>query len=94
MDFAERVSLNASRLWLEASLDQRQRFQAFLFPEGIKVEGGEIRTPVTVSFYEELQHFTTPKERLVDHLRENWKSVLDWLRAVKAWSQPVEAESH
>jgi site-specific DNA recombinase len=47
LDFAERVSLNASRLWLEASLDQRQRFQSFLFPEGLKVQEGEIRTPVT-----------------------------------------------
>ncbi len=90
LDFAERVSLNASRLWLEASLDQRQRFQAFLFPEGLKVQEGEIRTPVTASFYEELQHFTAPKERLVDHLRVNWKSILDWLRAVRAWSQAAE----
>jgi len=65
LGFAERVSLNAPRLWLEADLDQRQRFQAFLFPEGLEVVEGEIRTPVTASFYEELQHFTTPEERLV-----------------------------
>ncbi len=67
LGFAERVSLNAPRLWLEANLDQRQRFQAFLFPEGLEVVEGEIRTPVTASFYEELQHFTTPEERLVAH---------------------------
>jgi hypothetical protein len=30
--FAERVSLNASRMWLEANLEQRQRFQSLLFP--------------------------------------------------------------
>jgi hypothetical protein len=61
---AERVSLNASRLWLEANLEQRQRFQAFLFPKGLQVAEGEIRTPVTASFYEELQAVTTPEERL------------------------------
>ena len=64
--FAERVSLNAPRLWLEADLDQRQRFQTLLFPEGLQVENGELRTPVTASFYEELHSFTTPEERLVE----------------------------
>ena len=64
IDFAERVSLNASRLWLETSLEQRQRFQAFLFPEGLQVEEGGIRTPVTASFYEELRSFTDAEERL------------------------------
>ena len=67
LDFAEKVSLNATRLWLEATLEQRQRFQTFLFPEGLQVEEGEIRTPVTASFYEELSHFTVPGERLVAH---------------------------
>jgi hypothetical protein len=46
LDFAERVSLKAPRLWLEADLNQRQRFQALLFPEGLHVHEGEIRTPV------------------------------------------------
>lgn len=64
LDFAERVSLNASRLWLEASLEQRQRFQSFLFPERLQVAEGEIRTPVTASFYEELHSFTDPEERM------------------------------
>ena len=65
LDFAERVSLNAARLWLEANLTQRQRFQALLFPGGLQVEKGEIRTPVTPSFYEELRSFTPPPEVLV-----------------------------
>ena len=66
LGFAERVSLNAPRLWLKASLDQRQRFQAFLFPEGIQVADRELRTPVTASFYEELHSFTTQEKRLVE----------------------------
>lgn len=39
LDFAEKVSLDAPRLWLEANLDQRQRFQALLFPDGLEVRG-------------------------------------------------------
>lgn len=65
LDFAERVALNASRLWLEANLQQRQRLQSLLFPEGLQVRETEVRTPVTSSFFEELQRFTTPVERLV-----------------------------
>jgi hypothetical protein len=36
----------------------------FLFPEGLQVMGGEVRTPVTASSYEELHSFTTPEERV------------------------------
>jgi hypothetical protein len=90
LDFAERVSLNAPRLWLEANLEQRQRFQSFLFPEGLQVAEGEVRTPVTASFYEELRHFTTSKERLVDQLRMGWNSLLGWLREAQAWSLAAE----
>jgi len=63
--FAERVSLNASRMWLEANLEQRQRFQSLLFPGGLQIEKGEVRTPVSPSFFEDLGHFIPPDERLV-----------------------------
>lgn len=65
LDFVERVALNASRLWLEADLQQRQRLQSLLFPEGLEVTGTEARAPVTSSFAEELPRFSTPIERLV-----------------------------
>jgi site-specific DNA recombinase len=65
LDFAERVALNASRLWLEADLNQRQRLQSLLFPEGLQVTETEVRTPVTTSFFNELQALTTPAERMV-----------------------------
>ena len=63
--FAERVSLNASRMWLEANLEQRQRFQALLFPEGLRVENAEVRTPVSPSFFEDLGRFAPLEEGLV-----------------------------
>lgn len=83
LDFAERVSLNAPRLWLEADLNQRQRFQSLLFPGGLQVLKGEIRTPVSTSFYEDLSQLTACGERLVDQFRANWNHLLSWLRDVQ-----------
>jgi hypothetical protein len=43
--FAERVLPRAADLWVQASLDQRQRFQQLFFPEGISLDGnGFVRT--------------------------------------------------
>ena len=44
-----------------------ERFQAFLFPEGLGIGKGGYSNSRNCSFYEELQHFTTPGERLVAH---------------------------
>lgn len=46
--FAERILPRTADLWVQASLDQRQRFQQLLFPAGIAFDGnGYIRTAVT-----------------------------------------------
>jgi hypothetical protein len=37
--FAERVLPRASDLWVQASLEQRQRFQQLFFPDGIAFDG-------------------------------------------------------
>jgi site-specific DNA recombinase len=48
LGFARQLAMNASRLWLEANLDQRQRLQAALCPQGIFVSrDGAIRTSAT-----------------------------------------------
>ena len=39
LDFAERIILRPERLWVESSLDQRQRLQKTLFPNGIDLTG-------------------------------------------------------
>ncbi len=67
LDFAERVALNASRMWLEADLEQRQRLQSLLFPEGLRAESGGLRTPSTCSFFEEIGGSEQVRERLVAH---------------------------
>jgi hypothetical protein len=46
--FAERILPRASDLWVQASLDYRQRLQALFFPEGIAYDGIRFnRTAVT-----------------------------------------------
>ena len=40
LDFAEVVATDAARLWIEGSLDQRQRLQAALFPRGVTYAPG------------------------------------------------------
>src|SRR6187399_893520 len=37
--FAERILPRAADLWVQSSLDQRQRFQQLVFPEGIAFDG-------------------------------------------------------
>jgi hypothetical protein len=37
--FAERVLLRAADLWVQASLQQRKRFQQLFFPQGIAFDG-------------------------------------------------------
>ena len=48
LNFAEKFLLNAAWLWMKISLEQRQRFQKVLFPEGIELTPHRgIRTAVT-----------------------------------------------
>jgi len=35
LGLAENIILDASRLWMEGTLDQRQRLQTVLFPKGV-----------------------------------------------------------
>ena len=47
LGFAEHVLTNAARLWIEASLEQRQRLQQVFFPEGLRFDGESFGTAVT-----------------------------------------------
>ena len=65
--FAERVLPRAADLWLQASLEQRQRFQQLFFPEGISFDGnGFVGTAVTAPAFSYLREIETGNERLVD----------------------------
>jgi hypothetical protein len=65
--FAERILPRASDLWVQASLDQRQRFQQLFFPDGIAFEGNRfVRTGATAPAFSYLREIETENERMVD----------------------------
>jgi hypothetical protein len=52
--FAETTLTNAARLWTDASLDQKQRLQSVLFPEGVTFDGVRIGTTATCLAFNQL----------------------------------------
>ncbi len=67
LNFAERVLPRASDLWIQASLEQRQRLQRLFFPEGVAFSGKSFdRTVVTSSLFEYLRPLGGSKGNLVD----------------------------
>src|SRR5437870_5179106 len=58
--FAERVLPRAADLWVQALLDQRQRFQQLFFPDGIAFDGNRfVRTGVTAPAFSYLRGIET-----------------------------------
>jgi len=53
--------------WVQASLEQRQRFQQLFFPDGISFDGnGFVRTAVTAPAFSYLRPILAGDEGLVD----------------------------
>ena len=64
--FAERILPRASDLWVQASLDYKQRLQQLFFPEGIAYDGIRFnRTAVTAPLFNYLAPDQSAKESLV-----------------------------
>ena len=67
--FAERILPRASDLWVQASLDQRQRFQQLFFPDGIAFDGNRfVGTGATAPAFSYLREIRTENEGLVDRV--------------------------
>ena len=67
LGFAERVLPRTADLWVQASLDQRQRLQQLFFPQGVAFDGnGFVGTAVTAPAFSYLQPVADGKERMVD----------------------------
>ncbi len=65
LSFAEHVLSNAGRLWSEANLDQKQRFQRVLFPQGLPFSNGIFGTAETSLIFNLLQPPAAEKSSLV-----------------------------
>ena len=64
--FAERVLPRASDLWVQASLDYKQRLQALFFPEGIAYDGDRFnRTAATAPLFNYLAPSESADEKMV-----------------------------
>lgn len=65
--FAERVLPRAADLWVQASLDQRQRLQQLFFPEGVTFDGKQfVRTAASGRAFSYLTEIQPAKTSLVD----------------------------
>ena len=65
--FAERVLPSASNLWVQASLNQKQRLQHLFFPEGVRFDGQRIvGTGVTLPVFNYLTPVEGTNKELVD----------------------------
>lgn len=65
LNFSQHLILNAARLWTEFSLEQKQRFQKILFPQGVQFSEGAFRTAATCLIFSMLQQTEAQKERMV-----------------------------
>jgi site-specific DNA recombinase len=65
--FAERVLPSASNLWVQSSLNQKQRLQQLFFPEGVRFDGKRIvGTGVTLPVFNYLSPVSESKKEVVD----------------------------
>jgi hypothetical protein len=88
--FAERVLPRAADLWVQASLEQRQRFQQLFFPGGIAFDGnGFVRTAVTAPAFSCLRPIEGGNEGLVDQTFASWNRIASWLQQIDGlnWSR-------
>src|SRR6266852_4703005 len=67
--FAERILPRASDLWVQASLDYKQRLQQLFFPEGIAYDGNRFnRTAVAAPLFKYLAPPESADEKMVSRV--------------------------
>jgi site-specific DNA recombinase len=64
LNYAQHVISNAGRLWIEFNLEQKQRFQRVLFPQGVTFKDGEFGTDATCLIFKLLQRDGKESERV------------------------------
>ena len=66
LTFAERVLPRAADLWVQATLNQKQRLQQLFLPEGILFDGNRLnRTAATAPFFKHVAPGQSAEESLV-----------------------------
>lgn len=86
--FAERILPRSSDLWVQASLDQKQRLQALFFPEGISFDGSRFnRTAVTAPFFSYLRAENAGAEKVVGLNYASWNRINVFLKGLQHLKQ-------
>ena len=68
---------------MQASLEQRQRFQQLFFSDGIAFDGNRfVGTTVTAPAFSYLRTIEDGSERLVDQNSASWNQLPGWLREI------------
>jgi len=66
LGFAEHLVMNARRMWDEAPVGYKQKFQRFVVPTGLEWDGERFGTVLTGWFYSQLRADFATGERMVD----------------------------
>ena len=66
--------------WVQASLEQRQRFQQLFFPEGISFDGSAfVGTAATAPAFSYLREIRTGNERMVAQIFPRLNPLTSWM---------------
>ena len=84
LGFAEHLLTNAARLWMEASLDQRQRLQQVFFPEGLQFDGEGFGTAATCLAFKQLGPGEAVKDGLASPTGTETQGSLEFYRLFRA----------
>jgi hypothetical protein len=75
---------------VQASLEQRQRFQQLFFPDGIAFDGkGFVGTRVTAPAFSYLRGAEPGNEDLVDQTFASWNRAAVWLKRIDGLRKAV-----
>ena len=85
LTFAERILPRAADLWVQASLEQRHRFQQRSFPEGIAFDRSAfVGIGVTAPAVSYVRTIEDGNERVVDQTGASWNRVVLWMRQLES----------
>jgi len=84
--FAERVLPSASNLWVQPSLNQKQRLQQLFFPEGVRFDGKKlVGTGLTLPVFNYLDPAEDSKVRMVAQILPRWNRLQHWFELTEAF---------
>jgi hypothetical protein len=81
--FTERVWPRAADLWVEASLNQKQRLQQLFFGEGVAFDGKQfVRTAVTANAFKYLTAAQSGENEVASPTPASWNRIARWIRQI------------